>query len=345
MIEALTNESPSLYRISQMAQILRTRLPKSGDFSTAIPNLSLHRRNRPTETIHCIYTLGLALTLGGSKTITSGQNELSYGAGQSLLVSLDLPVSYRIRRATPSEPYLALMLKIDLARLAQAAAALASQRDESQRQESPRQASRRGSRASRPSGSPTSSRSNASPDSLPDSISGSLSDFVPLSVERLDARLLDTLYRLLLALDEPSLLGPLTPLLEQEVLLRLLTSAHGAQLRRLVQASGSAQRIAEAVTWIRNHFADEMRVESLADNTHMSPTSFRQHFRTMTGMSPVQFQKRLRLQQARQLMLDQSMSAGSASALVGYESASQFNREYRRLFGAPPQTDIRRALQ
>lgn len=336
MIEALTNESPSLYRISQMAQILCTRLPKSGDFSTAIPNLSLHRRNRPTETIHCVYTLGLALTLGGSKTITSGQNELSYGAGQSLLVSLDLPVSYRIRRATPSEPYLALMLKIDLARLAQAAAALASQRDESQRQ-----ASRRGSRASRPSGSPTSSRSNASPDSLPDSIS----DFVPLSVERLDARLLDTLYRLLLALDEPSLLGPLTPLLEQEVLLRLLTSAHGAQLRRLVQSSGSAQRIAEAVTWIRNHFADEMRVESLADNTHMSLTSFRQHFRTMTGMSPVQFQKRLRLQQARQLMLDQSMSAGSASALVGYESASQFNREYRRLFGAPPQTDIRRALQ
>lgn len=308
-------ESHSLNLMGQMAQILRKRLSTAGDFSTAIPNLSLHRRNRPTETIHCVYTLGLALTLEGSKVITSGQTELSYGAGQSLLVSLDLPVSYRITRATASEPYLALMLKLDMTRLAQAAAALANQRE----------APQRSSKAKRPAGSP--------------------SDFVPLSVERLDAPLLDALYRLLLSLDEPTLLGPLAPLLEQEILLRLLTSAHGPQLHRLVQTAGSAQRIAQAVTWIRNHFADEMRVEELAETTNMSPTTFRQHFRTMTGMSPVQFQKQLRLQEARQLMLDQNMSAGSASALVGYESASQFNREYRRLFGAPPQADVRRILQ
>ena len=87
-----------------------------------------------------------------------------------------------------------------------------------------------------------------------------------------------------------------------------------------------------------------MRVEDLAECANMSPTTFRQHFRTITGMNPAQFQKLLRLQEARQLMLDQNMSAGSAIALVGYESASQFNREYRRFFGAPPQTDIRRML-
>lgn len=308
-------ESHSLNLIGQMAQILRKHLNMAGDFSTAIPNLSLHRRNRPTETIHCVYTLGLALTLEGSKVITSGQTEIAYGAGQSLLVSLDLPVSYRITRATASEPYLALMLKLDMARLAQAAAALANQRE----------TTHRSCEAKRPANSP--------------------SDFVPLAVERLDTRLLDALYRLLVSLDEPTLLGPLVPLLEQEILLRLLTSAHGPQLLRLVQTAGSAQRIAQAITWIRNHFADEMRVEELAETTHMSPTTFRQHFRSMTGMSPVQFQKRLRLQEARQLMLDQNMSAGSASALVGYESASQFNREYRRLFGAPPQADVRRLLQ
>jgi transcriptional regulator GlxA family with amidase domain len=98
------------------------------------------------------------------------------------------------------------------------------------------------------------------------------------------------------------------------------------------------------VNWIRQHFADEMRVEELAEATNMSPTTFRQHFRAITGMSPVQFQKMLRLQEARQIMLDQNMSAGSASALVGYESASQFSREYRRLFGVPPQTDIRKMM-
>ena len=87
-----------------------------------------------------------------------------------------------------------------------------------------------------------------------------------------------------------------------------------------------------------------MLVGDLAEHANMSLTTFRERFRSVTGMSPVQFQKMLRLQEARQLMLDQNMSAGRASALVGYESASQFNREYRRLFGAPPQTDIKRML-
>lgn len=127
-------------------------------------------------------------------------------------------------------------------------------------------------------------------------------------------------------------------------MVRLLTGAHATQLWSLVNTAGPTQQIAQAVTWIRKHFAEEMRVKEVAEHANMSPTTFRQHFRTITGLSPVQFQKLLRLQEARQLMLDQNMSAGSASALVGYESASQFNREYRRMFGAPPVTDIRRLL-
>ncbi len=106
---------------------------------------------------------------------------------------------------------------------------------------------------------------------------------------------------------------------------------------------GAAQ-LAHAVSWIRQHLAEEMRVGELAERANLSLTTFRQHFRSITGMSPVQFQKMFRLEEARQLILDQNMSAGRASVLVGYESASQFNRECRRLFGAPPQTDIRRML-
>ena len=156
--------------------------------------------------------------------------------------------------------------------------------------------------------------------------------------------MLDALHRLVSLLDEPALIPQLAPLIQQEIVIRLLAGPHARQLWHLVNAAGPTQQIAKAVTRIRRHFAEEMRVGELAEYAYMSPTTFRQHFRTITGTSPVQFQKRLRLQEARQLMLDQNLSAGSAGALVGYESSSQFNREYRRLFGAPPQADIRSML-
>lgn len=287
--------------VGLLARAVQKRAPLSGDHPTAIPELTLHRRNKPTQVVHCIYTLGMALTVQGGKHVLLGENELSYGPGQSLLTTIDLPVSYHITRATAADPYLGIMLKFDQALLTEVASTL----------ERPRE-----SRAA----------------------------FEPVSIQRLDAPVLDALHRLVLLLDEPRLIAQLAPLIQREIMLRLLTGPHAPHLWRLSQAAGPTRKIAEAVTWIRQHFVEEMRVEKLAETTNMSPTTFRQHFRTTTGMSPVQFQKLLRLQEARQLMLDQNMSAGSASAIVGYESASQFNREYRRLFGAPPQQDIRNML-
>jgi transcriptional regulator GlxA family with amidase domain len=96
------------------------------------------------------------------------------------------------------------------------------------------------------------------------------------------------------------------------------------------------------VSWLKLNFANALRIDELADHAHMSPSTFRQHFRAITGMSPLQYQKQLRLQEARQLMLSQNLDAGSAGVRVGYESASQFSREYARLFGAPPLRDIQR---
>ena len=273
----------------------------SGDHRTAVPELTLHRRNRPSQPVHCIYTLGMALTVQGSKHVLLGDTDLSYGPGQSLLTTLDLPVSYHITRATAAEPYLGIMLKFDRNLLAQVASRIEPLRPDKR---APRE---------------------------------------PISLQRLDAPVLDALHRLILLLDEPGLIPQLAPLIQQEILVRLLTGPHAPHLWNLVNDAGPSQQIARAVGWMREHFAEEMRVGELAQHASMSLTTFRQHFRAMTGMSPVQLQKLLRLQEARQLMLDQHMSAGSASALVGYESASQFNREYRRLFGAPPQADIRKA--
>jgi AraC-like DNA-binding protein len=285
--------------IGLLARTVRRVAANSGDHQTALPELTLHRRNRPTEPVHCIYTLGLALTVQGGKHVPLGDKDLSYGPGQSLLTTIDLPVSYHITRATLGDPYLGIMLKLDRNLIMQAASRIKMSR--------------------------------------PDKAMA----YEPISLQRLDAPILDALHRLILLLDEPALLPQLAPLIRQEIIIHLLTGPHAAHLWHLVSTASPLQQIAQAVAWIKQHFAEEMRVGKLAERANMSPTTFRQHFRSITGMSPVQFQKSLRLQEARQLMVDQNMSAGSASALVGYESASQFNREYRRLFGAPPQRDVR----
>jgi AraC-like DNA-binding protein len=163
-----------------------------------------------------------------------------------------------------------------------------------------------------------------------------------ISIETLDADLLDALVRLVKLLHEPALVPRLAPLIQQEIIVRLLTGPHGPQLRHLVTIGSPSQQIAKAVAWLKQNFIQALRGDDLADRAHMSPSTFRQHFRAITGSSPLQFQKQLRLQEARQLMLNQNLDAGSAGGLVGYESASQFSREYSRLFGAPPQRDIKR---
>jgi AraC-like DNA-binding protein len=164
----------------------------------------------------------------------------------------------------------------------------------------------------------------------------------PISIERLDDRLTRDLVRLVELLDQPQLAALLAPLIKREIVIRLLAGPHGPQLQHLVADGSPSQQISKAVTWLKQNFAQAMQVDDLAARVHMSPSTFRQHFRAITGTSPLQYQKQLRLQEARQLMLNQDMDAGRASGLVGYESASQFSREYNRLFGLPPQQDVRR---
>ena len=158
----------------------------------------------------------------------------------------------------------------------------------------------------------------------------------------LEAPLLDALIRLVRLLNEPRTVAHIAPLIRQEILLRLLTGPHGPGLRHLVATGSASAQIARATAWLKQHYARDVMVDELAATAHMSPSTFRQHFRALTGMSPVQYQKQLRLQAARQLMLNQDLDAGITAVRVGYESASQFSRDYSRLFGAPPQRDIKR---
>jgi len=271
-----------------------------GDHNTSIPALTLHRRSAPTEPLHCIYNLGLGVVAQGDKQVLVGSETIAYRPGQSMLTTIDLPVVSHVTRASAREPFLGLMLTLDVRSVVQ----IASELD-----------------VARPRGDDA---------------------YRSISFEPLEPTLLEAILRLVRLLDEPTLAPRLAPLIQQEIVIRLLTGPHGPQLLHLVTAGSPSQQIAKSVAWIKKNFAEPLRIDDVADRAHMSPSTFRQHFRALTGVSPLQYQKQLRLQEARQLMLNEHLDAGSAAGRVGYESPSQFSREYSRLFGAPPQRDVTR---
>jgi AraC-like DNA-binding protein len=166
-----------------------------------------------------------------------------------------------------------------------------------------------------------------------------------LSLKPLDERLLDAATRLVRLLQEPLLVPSLAPLIQQEMVVRLLCGPHGPYLRQLVAAGSPSQQVAQAMAWLKQNYVGDVLMDELAARAHMSASTFRLHFRKLTGMGPLQYQKQLRLQAARQLMLNHDLDAGATAARVGYESPSQFSRDYSRLFGDPPQRDIKRLRQ
>jgi AraC-like DNA-binding protein len=162
------------------------------------------------------------------------------------------------------------------------------------------------------------------------------------AVSDADPSLLDAVLRLMRLLDDPAALSVLAPLAEQEILYRLLAGPDGDRMRTITSSQGRLAQIGRAIAWIGRNFRNRFSIERLAAEVGMSPSSLHEHFRAVTAMTPLQFQKALRLQDARSLMLVEDLDVASAAMEVGYESPSQFSREYRRLFGEPPARDIAR---
>jgi len=164
-------------------------------------------------------------------------------------------------------------------------------------------------------------------------------------VAPVDASIVNAATRLMGCLAQPGDVELLAPLVVDEILIRLLRSPIGVRVAQMGFAESSVERVAKAISWLRANFSQPMKVEELAELVHMSASSFHEHFKSVTSMSPLQYQKVLRLQEARHLMLSAMMDAGSASQRVGYLSASQFSREYSRFFGSAPTKDIARLRQ
>ena len=241
----------------------------------------------------------MALVAQGRKRLALGDRVYEYGPGQYLVSSLDLPVTGQFLDAGPDHPALGFGMLLDPAAIAELLLQTSS-------------AVIPDGRGTPPSG---------------------------IMVSEASVQLLDAVVRLLRLFDRPRDLAVLAPLIRREILWWLLVGEQGAAVRQLGLADSNLSRIAQAVRWIREHYAKAFRVEDVADICGMSPSAFYRNFQAATAMSPIQFQKQMRLQEARLLLAASPNDVAGVGYRVGYDSPSQFSREYRRQFGAPPSQD------
>ncbi|MEO1297966.1 MAG: AraC family transcriptional regulator [Cyanobacteria bacterium J06636_16] len=279
----------------------------NGAHPTAIAQLELIRDDASTN-ICSVYKPTLAVIVQGQKELMLGEEAYRYGVAQYVVVSVDLAVRGSVVEASPEKPYLCFLLELSPFYLYEVLHQIQSDiLDQIQSETSPNEGTERG-----------------------------------LFASNIDLPLIDCALRLTQLLDTPRDIPFLAPTIIREIYYRLLTGEHGASVRQIATSGSNIQRVAEVIRLIKADFAESLRIEALAERANMSVSSFRRHFKTVTSMSPLQYQKHLRLVEARRLMLTEDTDATNAAYQVGYESPSQFSREYSRMFGAPPIQDIQR---
>jgi AraC-like DNA-binding protein len=291
--------------MDQLKQAVRTyagrHANRDGIALTPVPGLRMMCVEAPAGDLHSVYRPLICLILQGAKRMIVGSEERVFSAGQSVVVSADMPVVGRIVQASPSEPYMAIAVELEMTTMREVAVQLG------------------------------------------DAPAQRLSETRTLFGEDTNAAALDCASRLMRLLDRPDAIPLLRPGITRELHYWLLSGQHGSALRALAAPESHASRLGAAIAILRAEYRSRVPVERLAAAAAMSLTAFHKHFKHMTSLSPGQYQKRLCLIEARRLMLDEGFSASSAAFEVGYESVSQFTREYGRLFQAPPKRDALRA--
>lgn len=270
----------------------------AGVAQTPIPCLTIIRETAPTALQYAINRPLVALVLQGNKRVTMGSKTFDFGAGESLLITADVPTVSQITQASLTTPYLALVVDLDLALIEGLVVEMGFS----------------------PFGAGA-----------------------PVRVDPTETEVTDAALRLMRLLDRPASVPILQAPLTRELHFWLLSGRHGGAIRALGVVDSHAQRITRAVALIRENFAQPLRVDYLAEVARMSLSSFHEHFRAITSLSPLQFQKQLRLIESRRLMLAEGEMISNAAYAVGYESIPQFTREYGRMFGLPPARDIKAA--
>lgn len=297
------SDQPANPSDESLAGLVARWIQTDGDVDSPIPGLAFFRREKPRPPCSCLVEPSIVLAVQGEKQMLIGDACYQYNAQHFLINSLDLPAHSEVVSASPEQPCLGLVLKLDLRVMSELIVQSGIQ--------PPRE----------------------------------LAKDKCVGLGTVTAPLLDCFRRLLVLLDEPSAIPVLAPLLYREIHFRLLLSDQAARLWQIASAGSQSYRIAKVIDWLKTNFSQPLRVEELASRVQMSTSNLHHHFRLLTDMSPLQYQKWLRLNEARRLMLNEAQDAASAAFRVGYESPSQFSREYSRLFGAPPKRDIDRLRQ
>lgn len=280
--------------LDAVRRYVQTYADPSGLAQTPIPGVTTIRATAPSGLVHAVSRPLVCLVLQGSKEIAMGTQTFAFHAGDSMLITADVPTVSQVTRASVAQPYLSLVVDLDLAVIAELAAQM---------------------RTAPPA------------------------DGGPVRAEPTEAEVADAALRLMRLLERPEAVPVLHAQRMRELHYWLLAGRHGPAIRRLGWPDGPAQRIARAVAVLRADFMRPLPVDRLAETAGMSASSFHEHFRAITSLSPRQFQKQLRLIEARRLMIAEGATASGAAFTVGYESVSQFTREYRRMFGLPPARD------
>jgi len=294
-----------MIRIEAQLVRLRTLIARHArpDETTAIGGVLLSSADTTGEPRASTTGTVFALIAQGAKRLAIGDRVYDYRAGQYLVASVDLPITGHFSQASRREPALGFGLALRPATIASLLL-----------EPGPSASSR--------------SRTAAAPPGL------GVADAGP--------ELLDAVIRMLALLDAPGDRAVLAPMLEREILWRLITGPLGSSIRQIGLADSSMTQISRAVRWITEHYAQPFRVEDLARSCGMSTSAFHRKFHSVTTLSPIQFQKQIRLQKSRLLLMTGADDVSTVGYQVGYDSSSQFNREYSRQFGLPPGRDAAR---
>lgn len=287
-------------RLDHMIDIVQQHALDEQRVATAIPFLSLLRSSHPTPVTKGVLKPSCCVILQGHKRVHLSDEALDYGPGEYLVVSVDMPASGHIVRATADKPYLLLNIELD----PQEIAAIVLEAQITIDSEQP--------------------------------VRGAF-------IGQTDDVLQESLYQLVRLLQAPAAEAAFLAVgLKREIIYRMLNGPYGRQLYQNVVLDQQDRGISKAIAWLKDHYDQPIKVEELAQATNMSVSSLHHRFKAVTNIGPMQYQKQLRLQRARSLLLNGEVDATTAAYKVGYESASQFSREYRRLFGAPPMQDIKK---
>ncbi|MDL2267842.1 AraC family transcriptional regulator [Desulfovibrio sp. OttesenSCG-928-G15] len=277
---------------------LLQRMPYSGNFTTPVSGMVLHRYHSNDAPAPRFYDPVIIIIAQGKKWVRIGTKDIPYGEHSCFIAGVNMPVSSCVLEAAEDKPYLSISLSLDKGLIASLAA------------------------------------------KIPPAVEPYPATPAGAAVQATGPELLDAFLRLLELTDNPEQAQVLGPLIYQEIHYRLLVSPFGYHLRQLNTFGSQGNQINQAIAWLRSNFKESLYVEELASSLNMATSTFHKYFKEITTLSPLQYQKRLRLSEAQRLMLADNYDVTRAAFAVGYESATQFNREYKRLFGESPRKDV-----